>query len=1054
MDRPPGCARCAGAWRPASCSCWWETAGPTAIICGVDPLDILNLQVKNNVAVVLDTSGSMKWPIDLDNFPIGGDDPMSRLYQAKQALKAVVAANSGRLNFGMLTYNITALAKPLNQDQDFDNESGGGKTDGPFIYVSADAPGTPSNAGSFYTNFNCNGTANTDGYFCLLNDTFANYDGTGSADVFRSFGNRRGTNWPGSNLFSDPYPTGCTPGVDCRYYLHSRLFRSGVSYTWRGTGTTDPATALMSASAFTCPLPRVGIVGDNPDLDSDGFSDNPQPCIRFVNNNTGASAVFYYTSGIFQLQSGASCGGALTMNPVPNCVTDYTNNIIADLAQELPVISDTQLNGNLTANAVQNYTDGVGSNPTNDNPPGPVPSPQPSPLPSPAAGVRADQSTPIAGSIQFIRTAAVPVFPAAPPPVQGIQKNFVLVLSDGDDTCAAAGDQDGDGDSDDLDDRAIAAARQAQRLYDPSVEDEQHTAETMFVAFASAINIGRSNKIAQAGSGGIVGPSGVVTCPPGVPCRPAFTANSTEELIAVLNQALTLVLSTGEFSAAPSIVSTVFELGPLTDTLPPTDPNRVDPMNPDTRYNSRVNILYQPTFELPGFGGHLYAFLNDGSFLPAQNFTGNWDAGETLFEQVSQSCLEVGNEGHGVNLFTFTELHDGRTARDITGKACATGDVLIRRRIFTSSPVAGTGGSGVNRSYVRNPAVLNQWDGSQTQGTNVVALWPPNQAGLDSGVAEIDPAVGIVGPLDDALGIGPGSDPVLTFDILRSRLRACEGSLDTGGPPAACNDIVNPTLALDTARKEGRQILLTWLAGGKVALSSGPVDPNKAMRDASDPARPLLFSNRGWIMGDSTLGAPAVVGPPLQGAPSEHLIEFALFRDGRRSSVDQQGIDDLDRGFGLRNPDFDDANPPLKTDLKPTMTTSTSRPTTCSTRSAPDPTAVRCRISRWIPPIAPRRAARSCGPTCPSTSWARSWRSARRPWGSDHTFVLSSSVRVADIFIPGGFALSTTASTGIPRPLADRAVRGRGAGGKFYTAIDVTAPGPFTRPALAPTRRS
>ena len=84
----------------------------------------------------------------------------------------------------------------------------------------------------------------------------------------------------------------------------------------------------------------------------------------------------------------------------------------------------------------------------------------------------------------------------------------------------------------------------------------------------------------------------------------------------------------------------------------------------------------------------------------------------------------------------------------------------------------------------------------------MVALWPPNQTGLSSGVAEIDPPVGVVGPLDDELGIGPGSDPVLTFADLRSRLRACDGSIDTGGPPVACSEIINPVLALDTARKE------------------------------------------------------------------------------------------------------------------------------------------------------------------------------------------------------------------------------------------------------------
>ena len=59
----------------------------------------------------------------------------------------------------------------------------------------------------------------------------------------------------------------------------------------------------------------------------------------------------------------------------------------------------------------------------------------------------------------------------------------------------------------------------------------------------------------------------------------------------------------------------------------------------------------------------------------------------------------------------------------------------------------------------------------------------------------------------------------------------------------------------------------------------------------------------------------------------------------------------------------------------------------------------------------------------------------------DHTFVMASSVRVADIFIPGGFTLQDNGVnvnyTGRWRTVL---FVGRGAGGKFYTAIDVTAP--------------
>jgi len=989
-----------------------DRGAQTALVGGIDPLEILKLQIKNNVAIVFDTSGSMKWPVDIDNFSVGGDDPRSRQFQAKKAVEAVVATNSTRLNFGLLTYNIAAVNKTLNQSQDFDGD--GGRDDGPFIYVSADA-----NAGVFYNVFNCNGTGNVDGFFCLMNDNFTSYDSPLlSAEIFASFGNRQGTN---AN-FGNPYPAGCTPGVDCLYYLQSRLFRSGQQFIWNTANPSSAATVLVGApTVIACPLPPAGLVGNNPDADGNGFADNPQPCIQFVDSATGNTSTFFYTSAIFQ-GSGSFCGGALTISPVPNCVTDNSQVILDAMRLELPVDNATSLGGGfVTANTVTDWMNG-------DNPP--------------VFGVRADQSTPIAGSLNFIRTTGTPVFPAAPAAVAGIQKNFVIILSDGDDTCAGGS----------LDTNATIAAQEAQALF-ANTANPRNQAETLFVAFASAINVARANKIAQAGSGGQVGAGGVVTCPAGAVCRDAFTASSTEELIRVLNAALDLVVSEGEFSAAPTILSTVFELGPLNDTLPPTDPDRVDPMNPATRYNSRVNILYQPTFEMPSFVGHLYAFLNDGSFqqVGQANFTGRWDAGETLFEQVSQLCLEIADEGLGTNRFIFASLHDGYTARNIASATCGAGNATIRRRIFTSTPAnLGPGESPVNRTFTRNGAVAAEWDGSATQGTNVVALWPPNQTGLGNGLAAdaVDPAVGTAGVLDDAMGIGAGSTTVLTFAQLRSQFGACDGSTDTGGPPAACDDIANAVLALDTARKEARQILLAWFAGAQLTRSG---NDNKPLRETvNDPVnKPLIYSDRGWILGDSTLGAPAIVGPPLRSTPKEHVREFLLFRDGRRD-VNQQGIDELDEGFGLRNPDFDDANPETKTALKPTMTVVylPSNDMLHAFRAGPN-----CG-----PPAGqPFNPAVDCG--------AGGEQGSQELWGfipwdqlgkikdlfkgpiqDPHSYVIGTSVRVADIFIPEPFTLNGINFDGRWRTVL---FFGRGPGGKFYTALDVSSPGAFTKLALA-----
>jgi hypothetical protein len=63
-----------------------------------------------------------------------------------------------------------------------------------------------------------------------------------------------------------------------------------------------------------------------------------------------------------------------------------------------------------------------------------------------------------------------------------------------------------------------------------------------------------------------------------------------------------------------------------------------------------------------------------------------------------------------------------------------------------------------------------------------------------------------------------------------------------------------------------------------------------------------------------------------------------------------------------------------------------------------------------------------------------------------HTYMVSSSVRVADIFVPGTFTLDGVTYAGRWRTVI---VFGRGPGGKYYTALDVTAPGPYTRDHLA-----
>jgi hypothetical protein len=63
----------------------------------------------------------------------------------------------------------------------------------------------------------------------------------------------------------------------------------------------------------------------------------------------------------------------------------------------------------------------------------------------------------------------------------------------------------------------------------------------------------------------------------------------------------------------------------------------------------------------------------------------------------------------------------------------------------------------------------------------------------------------------------------------------------------------------------------------------------------------------------------------------------------------------------------------------------------------------------------------------------------------NHVYMIGSAVRAVDVFVPGSFTVGTRTYTGRWRTFL---MFGRGPGGKHYTVLDVTAPGPYTRAAL------
>ena len=228
--------------------------------------------------------------------------------------------------------------------------------------------------------------------------------------------------------------------------------------------------------------------------------------------------------------------------------------------------------------------------------------------------------------------------------------------------------------------------------------------------------------------------------------------------------------------------------------------------------------------------------------------------------------------------------------------------------------------------------------------------------------------------------------------------------------------------------RETRQIIIAWAAGAQLnpGLDSLPT------RDLSSSE--LLYQDRGWLLGDTTLAAPAIVSPPLRFPPATHVPEFLLYRDGRRD-LSGQGIDEINKGLGLRNPDIDDQNPQSEITLKPVMT------------------VVYLAANDML-------HAFRAGPECATGGCEQG---SEELWGylpfdqlgkiqlllggqttSPHTYVLSSSLRVGDVFVPdvNGYSFNGVTYTGRWRTVL---YFGRGCGGKYYTALDVTVPGPFTR---------
>ncbi|MEO8500115.1 MAG: VWA domain-containing protein, partial [Vicinamibacteria bacterium] len=256
---------------------------------GIDPLQILDTAVKNNVLFFVDTSGSMAGTPESSGPTVGGDDPASRFYQMKRAVRDVLALNVGKANFGLATFDPDAREAEMDAND-------------ALIYVTQDNSAVtwqsffngpePSPGAATLTNYNVD-TCSGAGGVCTATEKQQVFKG------LESFGTWKYTD-PKTKVTTSiyPYPGGCTLqasdqvtaagvtnppikhvyGQDCRYYLHSLLMRNGMRYVvdstlTSGSSPTRAKGAILSSAKITCPPPPPGLLGD----DVLAFADGTRP---------------------------------------------------------------------------------------------------------------------------------------------------------------------------------------------------------------------------------------------------------------------------------------------------------------------------------------------------------------------------------------------------------------------------------------------------------------------------------------------------------------------------------------------------------------------------------------------------------------------------------------------------------------------------------------------------------------------------------------------------------------------------------------------------------
>ena len=461
------------------------------------------------------------------------------------------------------------------------------------------------------------------------------------------------------------------------------------------------------------------------------------------------------------------------------------------------------------------------------------------------------------------------------------------------------------------------------------------------------------------------------------------------------------------------------------------DATKYDARNVKLRYRALVPTQFTSSFSLPGFNGQLRAYQNDG----AGNALLMWSAGDKLRTLVTtgMATCNTAAQGGAIGECTFALLHAGATDASI-----ATSSAAIKRRVYTTTR---------NGVYTYTAADLMNASWAPPERTT---LWPPANG--------VTPASFTTqGSLDAAFGL-----PLDTSTTLAARLHGspdqpsgrASGRTCPRGAPAH-----RRSTQMQAARREAREILLAFMMGAEPALGGTSIK-----RGSSGAAlNQILYKARSWVLADSELATVAVATPPLPAEPKAYVEEYQLLTKGPRNAAgkntDTAGLE-LKQGFGLRNPDDDNTagSGPLAIDtrsaLKPVMTVvfAPANDMLHAFRAGP------CYSPSTTPANCVGASASESGgeelwgfvpfDSCTPFAFGRRTNRRRAPTTSTCS---PGAMRLTDVFVPGAMTSVNIGGITVPsmRGVWRRVIWfGRGIGGKYLTALDVTGVGAYTTAAM------